>query len=315
MIPPLRMAHRPPRYFRLQRPVPLLLVAAVVLTFGTLLLPAGSRANRATLWWSRSFERPEVLPAAYPFCCGTYWDMLLLSATSSGMIVADPTNPRNHVFAAHTGPNNGHDYADWSLLTQNSEKSHGTEATSVWVRLRFYLPPHFKPTGYTAGQVDSAWNWLTEFHEAGAWSSQCAGENPGSVALGVLNRRTRRGVPNPRFFLQLVGGSQSTSNCIPQTKRIDGPRIRRAHWYSLVEHVIFSPSENGLLQIWLDGRRMASTHFPTVYRHPNGIIGRYYFCFGYYRLRSSWDATVLFDNVAEGPTRASTATRSGRHPR
>jgi hypothetical protein len=52
---------------------------------------------------------------------------------------------------------------------------------------------------------------------------------------------------------------------------------------------------------------MASVHVPTVFRHPNGGVGSYYFGFGYYRMRSSWDATVLFDNVAEGPTRPSVA--------
>ena len=122
---------------------------------------------------------------------------------------------------------------------------------------------------------------------------------------------TRRGGANPRFRLHLVGGVQSTSNCVPSRRNIDGPRIRLGHWYSVLEHVVFSPSRKGLVQIWIDGRKMASVHFPTVYQHPNGSVGQYYFGFGYYRLRSSWDATVLFDNVAEGPTKASVA-RTGR---
>jgi hypothetical protein len=193
--------------------------------------------------------------------------------------------------------------------------SHGSNGTSVWVRLRIYFPSGFKPTGYTAGQRNSEWNWLTHFHEAGAWKNQCAREDPASVALGIINSRTRRRVANPRFRLHLVGGIQSSSNCLPRIRRIDGPRVRRGHWYSVLEHVVFSPSRKGLVQIWIDGRKMASVHFPTVYQHPDGSVGRYYFGLGYYRLRSSWDATVLFDDVAEGPTRASVARSTRKQHR
>jgi Polysaccharide lyase len=285
------------------------MVLWAVLVLGALLAPAVAQAKPLAPWWSRTFESPEMLPAAYPFCCGTFWDTLLLSATSSGAIVADPANGSNHVFAAHVGPNNGRDFADWALLTQNAETSRGSEGMSVWVRLRLYFPRGFKPSGYTAGQVDSEWNWLTEFHESGDWKDQCSGEDPATVALGVLNRRARRGAPNPRFRLHLVGGVQTRSRCIPNLRRIDGPRVRGGHWYTILEHVVFASDRNGLVQIWIDGRRMASVHFPTMYRHPDGSVGHHYFDFGYYRLRSSWNATVLFDNVAEGPTRASVKTR------
>lgn len=304
------MARRPPRRIRLDVLVPRLLQLCAVLVFVALLAPTSVQAKRPNAWWLRTFESPEMLPAAYPFCCGTFWDTLLLSATSSGTIVADPANLTNHVFAARVGPNNGHDFADWSLLTQDTETSRGSVGRSVWVRLALYFPPGFKPTGYTAGQANSEWNWLTHFHENGTWKDQCAAEDPATVALGLLNTRTRRGIPNPRFRLHLVGGVQSRTNCRPDRQHIDGPRIRRGHWYSIIEHVVFSPSRSGLVQIWIDGRRMASVHFPTVFRHPNGDVGRYYFGFGYYRMCSSWDATVLFDNVAEGPTRASVAGRA-----
>jgi hypothetical protein len=252
-----------------------------------------------------------VLPEPYPFCCGAYWDTLLVSGTSSGAIVTDPTNSRNKVFAAHAGPNNGRDYADWSLLTQTPAVSHGIEDGSVWVRMRLYFPRSFKPSGHSAGQMDSEWNWLTMFHD-GEYASRCSTEDPSTISLGIINRRRR---PNPRFRLHLIGGAQSTTRCSPNSLRINGPRVRLGHWYTLVEHVVFSPSKRGLVQIWIDGRRMANVHFPTVYRHPDGNVGDYYFCFGYYRLHSSWDAAVLFDNVAEGPTQASTAMGSRKRHR
>jgi Polysaccharide lyase len=281
----------------------------IMVTFGS-----SVRATRpARPWWSRTFEPPETLPQRYPFCCGRYWDTLLLSSTSTGTIVADPVNRRNHVFAAQVGPNNGGDYADWSLLTQNALTSHGSGGRSVWIRLRLYFPRGFKPSGYTAGQIDSEWNWLTEFHEAAGWVDKCASENPATVALGILNSHQTRA--NYLFRLHLLGGVQTTSNCKPIERRIDGPRVQLGHWYSLLEHIVFSPSRDGLVQIWIDGRRMVNIHFPTVYRHPDGGVGQYYFNFGYYRLRGSWTAKVLYDNVAEGPTRGSISPGGNRRRR
>jgi hypothetical protein len=281
-----------------------LALAAVLAASAIVSAATNKSASRARPWWSRTFEVPEVLPDPYPFCCGAYWDTLLVSTTSSGAIVADPKNPRNHVFAAQAGPNNGRDYADWSLLTQTPVVSHGFEGSSVWIRMRLYFPTSFRPTGHTAGQRNSEWNWLTMFHDKES-ASRCAGEDPSTVSLGIINRRRR---VNPRFRLRLIGGVQSANRCTPKSLRIDGPRVRPGHWYTLVEHVVFSPSRSGLVQIWIDGRRVANVHFPTVYRHPDGSVGDYYFSFGYYRLRASWHATVLFDNVAEGPTRASIST-------
>jgi hypothetical protein len=268
---------------------------------------SSDRLTRPHPWWSRSFEAPEDLPAAYPFCCGSYWDTLLLSYTSSGTIVKDPTRRRNHVFAAHTGPNDGHDFADWSFLTQDHEASRGHQGMSVWVRMQMYFPRGFKPTGYSAGESNSEWNWLTTFHETKGWADQCSNANPSTVALGILNRRPQHHSPNPRFRLHLMGGVQSAGKCIPKRRRIDGPKVRLGRWYTVQEHVVFSPSDSGLVEVWINGRRMASVQFPTMYRHPDGSVGNYYFCFGYYRRRASWNATVLFDNVAEGPTRASVA--------
>jgi hypothetical protein len=271
-------------------------------TFVSLSSAVATPAKSPHAWWVRTFEPPEKIPTAYPWCCGRFWDTLLVSATSSGAVVSDPENRRNHVFEARVGPNNGRDFADWSLLTQNSETSHGVEGTEIWVRFRLYLPRNFKPTGYTARQIDSEWNWIAQLHEAGDWQQQCRGEDPATIALGIVNRRTK---VNPRFRLLLKGGVQSGSRCVPRLERIEGPAIRLRHWYNVVERIILSPSDRGLVRVWIDGKRMANAAFPTVYRHPNGTVGSYYVDFGYYRLRASWDASVLLDDVAEGPSRRS----------
>jgi Polysaccharide lyase len=294
-----------------RRRIALVAICAAAATAGSSVGSAAhaDRVARVAPWWLRSFEAPEELPEAYPFCCGSYWDTLLLSETSSGALVKDPTRQRNHVFAAHTGPNNGRDFADWSFLTQDHTTSRGHQGMSVWVRMRMYFPRTFRPTGYTAGESNSEWNWLTTFHETRGWADHCSSADPSTVALGILNRRPRHHSPNPRFRLHLVGGAQAAGTCIPKLRRIDGPRVRLGRWYSVLEHVVFSPSESGLVEVWINGRRMASLNFPTMYRHPDGSLGNYYFCFGYYRRSASWGTTVLFDDVAEGPTRASVARR------
>jgi len=282
-----------------------LLVAAVAFLGATHSAAGISAVAKARPWWSRNFEPPERLPARYPYCCGPFWDTLLVSSTSAGSMVTDPTNSSNHVFSATAGPNDGHDFADWSMLTQNYIVTRGSNGVSAWVRLRFFFPSGFKPSGYTSGQPDTDWNWLAEFHEAGAWSKQCSSENPGTIAFGILNSRMRPLRHNPRFRLHVLGGSQTSSNCVPRNVKIQGPHVRLEHWYSLLIHVVFSPSSDGLVRVWLDRRLIARVDGPTIYRHPNGSVGNSYFSFGYYRLRSPWRASVLFDDVAEGPSRAS----------
>jgi hypothetical protein len=272
----------------------------------------GNSKTSAKPWWVRSFEPPEFLPAPYPSPNTSpirYWTDLLLSGTSAGEIVPAPKRRHGHAFRATTGPNNGVDYADWSLVTQDVSKSHGWNGSGVWVGLDIYFSKHFRPTGFTAGQRDSSFNWFLEFHNDGGYKKLCPAEVP-SIAWTIQNDKakyvghTKRG---PRFRIQLIGGTETTSrDCQPRTKWIEGPRQKNGRWYHAIEHVVFSPDPaTGLFEAWLDGRRIASLHFPTLFRRPNRASSSAYFDCGYYRRASDYYASVYIDNVREGPSRAS----------
>lgn len=267
-------------------------------------------------WWVRSFEPPESLPAPYPSPNSSpvrYWTDLLLSGTSKGEIVPAPKRPHDYAFKATTGPNNGTDHADWSLLTQDFAKSHGWNGSEVWVRLGIYFPKNFTPTGFTAAQGDSAYNWFLEFHNDWDYKELCPTEVP-SIAWTIQNNKPKRGhgKARPRFAIQLIGGTETTArNCQPQVRWVAGPPQKNGRWYHILEHVKFSPdSENSLFEAWIDGKRIASVRYPTLFRRPNGSISRAYFDCGYYRRASNYYASVYIADVREGPSRQSVLPRS-----
>jgi hypothetical protein len=273
--------------------------------------------RQPSAWWSRNFESPESLPAPYPHTRNTaYWSGLLLSATSSARIASSPTNRRNHVLQATTGPNNGSDYADWALLTQDSRTSRGFSSSEIWLRLRIYFPKAFVPSGFTAGQGNSVANGFAHWHNDAGYKKRCPGEIP-SIALSILNADPHGpwGRPQPRFRFHLIGGTEmNQSNCRPRERWIDGPKVLTAHWYDVLQHIKFSPEpRQGLFEAWIDSKRMVSLHFPTLYKRPDGSLSSAYFQCGYYRLASNFSATVLLDNIREGPTRKSVSF--GRHAR
>jgi hypothetical protein len=269
-------------------------------------------------WWVRTFEPPESLPAPYPNPSASpdrYWRDLLLSGTSKGEILPAPKRRHNRSFRATTGPNNGSNYADWSLLTQDVVKSHGWNGGEVWVRMKIYFPRDFTPTGFTAGQLASSYNWFLEFHNDWGYKNLCPTEVP-SIAWTIQNDRPRkvRQKPHPRFAIQLIGGTETTTrNCQPQTRWIYGTREKNDHWYDIVEHVKFSPdAATSVFEGWIDGKRIASLHFPTLFRRPNGSISSAYFDCGYYRRASNYYASVYIDDVREGPSRKSLFPRNRR---
>jgi hypothetical protein len=271
---------------------------------------------RVLPWWNRTFEFPESLPTAYPETRNaTYWSGLLVSATSSGKISMSPTSKRNRVFKATTGPNNGRDYADWALLTQDARTSRGVAGSEVWLRFSIYFPASFTPTGFTAGQRNSVFNGFTSFHNDSGYKELCPSELP-SIAWTILNADPHGswGKPQPRFRIHLLGGAETNdSNCRPKERWINGPKFRKRHWYNILQHIKFSPDERkGLFEAWIDGVRIASVRFPTLYRRPDGSISSAYFQCGYYRLASKFAASLFIDDVREGPSRRSVLAKRRR---
>jgi hypothetical protein len=91
--------------------------------------------------------------------------------------------------------------------------------------------------------------------------------------------------------------------------------LRRGWWYDILVHFVWSADPSvGLAELWIDGRRTGSAHFPTLYRHPSGATSFNYFGLYNYRPKASWDASIHFDRVRIGPTRASVVGRVTKSP-
>jgi hypothetical protein len=285
--------------------------SATASSVATAVVAAGSSSPIVSPWWSRTFEAPETLPQRYPYCCGTYWDTLLLSSASTGAQVVDPTDSTgtNHVFDSHVA--NSSETRDWSLVTQNTTDSYAFQGSDVWVKFRIFFPSSFRATGYRSGQPNSEFNWLHEFHEDSTYTTKCPSEDPGNIALGVLDSST---YATYRWRVQIFGGQQTATNCTGSIgdRDVDGPPIQLGHWYTLLEHVHFSAGSDGLYELWIDGTQAFSINGPTLYRHPDGSTERAYTHFGNYRaggdswaVKTTWTADVYYDDVAEGPSRSS----------
>jgi Polysaccharide lyase len=266
----------------------------------------------ASAWWSRKFESPETLPQPYPFCCGSYWEQLLVSSASTGGQVVDPTNSANHVLRSHVADSSN--YADWALVIQNAANSRAYQGSDVWVKFRIYFPTNFRATGFRSGQPNSEFNWMHEFHEDMQYKTKCPSEDPGNIALGVLDSNQYSTL---RWRVQIYAGQQaSTTNCTGSIgdRDVDGPPIQLGRWYTLLEHVHFSAGSDGVYQLWIDGTQAFSINGPTLFRHPDGTTEVAYIQFGNYRtsgngwsVPTTWPSDVYFDDVAQGATQASVA--------
>jgi hypothetical protein len=274
-------------------------------------LTSGEAACSSGAYWARTFESPEALAPIYPSCCGTYWNQTTLTPGASATTVLDPTNTAsgNHVFRAHVEDSS--DYGDWSSLTQNKYETHATQGKDTWLRFRIYFPTDFKAAGYRAGQGNNEFNWVHEYMDTPGFTQYCPSEMGANVALGVLDSNLYSSYV---WRVQIYAGQQSsTSNCVGSVgdRDVDGPAIQLGHWYSMVEHVHWSWDSDGLYELWIDGNSAFNIGGPTLYRHPNGLIGEDYMYLFNYRwggtstVPTTWPSNVFFDDVVDGSTRLS----------
>jgi hypothetical protein len=218
----------------------------------------------------------------------------------------DPTNSSNHVFDSHTV--NSAEYADWSLITQVQPRAHTAQGVDTWRKFSIYFPANFKPVGYRAGQVNSMFNWLWEPAHDSASESKCSSENSGNQAIGILNSSA---YAENRWYAQIYGGQQSTTNCIPSKRTAIGPAVHFGQWYTLIEHVKYSYNSDGIYELWIDGAQVFNITGANLYLHPDGSTEVAYEHYGYYRWNggsttpTTWPSDVYYDAITEGPTRSS----------
>jgi hypothetical protein len=214
-------------------------------------------------------------------------------------IVHNPAG-RGRVFRATVdgGASTPGEYGQRSLLElfPDSERrgralSEGIQGRDRWFHASVYFPKNFTPAQHTD------WNWAIEWHN---WPETTCCEN---LAVTVDTDPTRG--HGWRLSLRSEGGGdpQHPVEAYPAYPRqagtthddhIVGARhLRRGHWYDILMHVVWDyRPQYGLVQWWLDGKRIISRHTSTLYWYSDADAdlsgsqpgpGRTYLEVGYYR--------------------------------
>ena len=241
--------------------------------------------------------------------------------------VSSPTAPGSRfAFAATVDPQaSSGDAGHRALLylypddVPSQGKTGAYEGSERWYRTLVYFPADFRPAKNTD------WNWIVEWHN---WPN-----GPCCANLAVtIDTDPDRG-PGERLSLRSMGGGNRAHPMEGDLDAHDNPAahvdnyvgdqsLRREHWYELVTHVKWSADpDKGLLEWWVDGRQVVSTHTSTLYWYADNNEnlpgqtpgpGQAYYMEGYYRptklLSGAPDlssATVFHDGAKIGPTRDS----------
>lgn len=194
-----------------------------------------------------------------------------------------------------SGPNASSQLA--ALYLNPGKSAHASAGDNTWYHVRVFFPTGYQPT-------TGEWNWIVEWHDDVPTYNECNACT--SVAMGVYTDYpvTTGFGKNPRLALRLAGGS--TGSIVQKSIVLPSRSLLRGHSYDLVFHFVWSSSPTtGLAEWWVDGVRQVSTNFPTLYRRQDGASSSNGFGLYNYRLSATWSASVLFDHVATGPTRAS----------
>jgi polysaccharide lyase-like protein len=172
---------------------------------------------------------------------------------------------------------------------------YGTVEHTVWQHFSVQFAPNFQA-------VPGNWNLFIEWHNDPGWKNFPAPH----LEYANLCWAVRNIYGVQRLGMRIMGG-RSTA---PQTLWIDGPRIRTGHWYDFLARTVWSPSRNeGMVEWWLDGKLLYSSHISTLYARPDGSVSSVYYVADHYRRHGDATTTIRFDGFRLGPTRASVRYR------
>lgn len=167
---------------------------------------------------------------------------------------------------------------------------YGTVGSTVWQHFSVRFAPGFRAT-------PGEWNIFVSWHNDNGWQRLGV---PFEYA-NLVWMLSREGEVT-RIRMRIMGGLSTA----PLTVRIDGAPLRTGHWYDFRARVVWSPDpKRGVVEWWLDGRRLCSRHLATLYTRPDGSVSTVYFTEANYRLHADWNATIFLDGTRLGPTRSS----------
>jgi Polysaccharide lyase len=177
----------------------------------------------------------------------------------------------------------------------------GQEGSETWDTYLLCIPNAFVAS-------PGEWNWFLQWHNDSGYYrfSVPGGWEEVNVAIGLRHRAGRI----DRWFLRTYGGADTAPGHGTTRYEMRGPALSRNRWITFVQHVVWSPDPTvGLVEWWVDGRRVGSRHTPTLYRRQDGSASYVNYQLGYYRFSPPSlglrDATVYLKGVRIGPTAGS----------
>jgi len=194
-------------------------------------------------------------------------------------------------------------------------KTAAFEGSDQWYHSALAFPRGFRPSPRTD------WNWVVQWHN---WP-----DGPCCPNLAMSVDTSRRG--HERLALRVMGGGRpgqavdrrrhaASLRSVQVRWFVGDRRLRRGHWYDSLVHVRWSHRARwGLVEWWLDGRRVMSARMPTLFWYADNDSetrgatpgpGQAYWMLGYYRPDRRVDrgvARVLHNGARRGPTRESVA--------
>lgn len=167
-------------------------------------------------------------------------------------------------FTVHPGDTPAGSGGERAEIYKRTGEQEGVESYWTW---SVYFPSTF------ASNPNTSWNVFTQWHQ---------GSNTGvqPVSFEVNNTGSKE-------FLRLrVWGGDPEH---PTRRAWQLAPLVRGHWYDFSFHVVWSGSKRGLVELWLDGRRVIKpTATPTLYTGDDVYLKQ-----GFYRAASSLDTTVV----------------------
>jgi polysaccharide lyase-like protein len=207
-------------------------------------------------------------------------------------------------------------------------KTQAFEGAEQWYHTSIEFPWPFRSSPQTA------WNWVAEWHN---WPNSVCCANL-ALTVDTTSRhgpRRGRGLRRETLSLRVMGGGDPRHPVdVYGGNAADDPRVRtrwfvgdgvldRGHWYDVLLHVRWSHRASvGLVEWWLDGRRVTSVSTPTLFWYRDNLEGdrvltpgpgQAYWMLGYYRSRlrdgrlDRRSATVMHAGPRRGPTPESVA--------
>jgi len=229
-----------------------LVAVAVVLTVA-FVVGAGA-GSRSTVLWDGSFTSDA-----------SSWTALQAVPGSFKVVPAPGRTGNAGEFIVRPGDFPAGNAGERAEVLKSTKEAQGVESFWKW---SVYFPQSF------VSNPNASWNVFTQWHQG----SNFGGPQP--VSFEIQNSGGRE-----QLRLRVWGGEPNGSS---RRSWLLGPLVR-GRWYDFAFHVVWAPDSNGLVELWLNGKRVVRpTHTATLYRGDGVYLKQ-----GFYRAASSYVTTVL----------------------